>query len=108
METPFVSVVKLIDAEQALDLEEAEQYMDVVQVYSKLGAEKPVEDWKKLVRFNYNLGKDKKFTNDFGYRNYHIEQAVNGNKAKVCFKAKDKDQSIKMITYELEKRKKNG
>lgn len=106
LETPFVSVVKLIDAEQAFDLENAEQYIDVVQVYSKLGAENPKEDWKKLVRFNYNLSKDKKFTNAFGYRNYDIEETVNGNKAKVCFKDKDNDASIKMITYELEKRQK--
>lgn len=104
LETPFVSVVKLIDAEQALDLEEAEQYIDVVQVYSKLGAENPKEDWKKLIRFNYNLGKDKKFTNAFGYRDYDIEESINSNKAKVCFKARDNNAGIKMITYELERR----
>lgn len=106
LETPFVTVVKLIDAEQALHFEEAMQYIDVEQVYSKLGSENPIEDWKTLIRFNNNLGKDKKFSNNFGYYNYNIEETVNRNKASVCFKAKDSNASIKMITYGLEKRQK--
>jgi len=106
LETPFVTVVKLIDAEQALHLEEAMQYIDVEQVYSKLGSENPIEDWKTLIRFNNNLGKDKKFSNNFGYYNYDIEETVNRNNANVCFKAKDNNASIKMITYGLEKRQK--
>ena len=104
LETPFVTVVKLIDAEQALNLEDAKQYIDVVQVYTKLGSENPEEDWEKWMRFKNNLGKDKKFTNAFGYGNYNIEETVNGNNASVCFKAKDDSESIKMITYRLEKR----
>lgn len=106
LETPFVTVVKLIDAEQALDLEDAKQYIDVVQVYTKLGSENPEEDWKKLIMFNNNLGKDKKFTNAFGYRHYDIEETVNGNNAVVSFKAKDTNSTIKKITYGLEKRQK--
>lgn len=106
LKTPFVTVVKLIDAEQALHFEEAMQYIDVEQVYSKLGSENPIEDWKTLIRFNNNLGKDKKFSNNFGYYNYNIEETVNRNKASVCFKAKDNRPSIKMITYGLEKRQK--
>ena len=102
LETPFVTVVKLIDAEQALDLEDAKQYIDVIQVYTKLGSENPEEDWKKLIMFKNNLGKDKKFTNTFGYRNYNIEETVNGNNASVSFK--DDNISIKTITYGLEKR----
>ena len=58
LETPYVSVVKLIDAEQALDLENAKQYIDVRQVYTKFGSENPQEDWEKLIRFKYNLGKE--------------------------------------------------
>lgn len=104
LEIPFVSVVKLIDAEQSLDLENAKQYIDVVQVYTKLGSKNPQEDWEKLIRFNYNLGKDKKFTNNFGYRKYDIEETINGNAASVCFKAKDGNASVKTITYGLEKR----
>jgi hypothetical protein len=104
LETPFVTVVKLIDAEQALHLEEAMQYIDVEEVYSKLGSENPKEDWKKLKRFHYNLGKDKKFTNNFGYGDYDIEETIRGDNASVCFKSKDSTASIKMITYGLEKR----
>jgi hypothetical protein len=106
LETPFVTVVKLKSAEQALNLEDAKQYIDVVQVYAKLGSENPEEDWEKLIRFNYNLGKDKKFTNTFEYGDYDIEETVNGNNANVCFKAKDDSSNIKMITYGLEKRQK--
>lgn len=106
LETPFVAVVKLIDAEQALDLENAKQYIDVVQVYTKFGSKNPQEDWEKLIRFNYNLGKDKKFINNFEYRNYDIEETVNGNNASICFKAKKDSVSIKTITYGLEKRQK--
>ena len=106
LETPFVSVVKLIDAEQALDFETAKQYIDVVQVYSNMGSKNPQEDWEKMLRFNYNLGKDKKFSNNFGYRDYNIEETIHNNKASVCFKAKSETASIKTITYGLEKRQK--
>ena len=106
LETPFVSVVKLIDAAQALDLENAKQYIDIVQVYTKFGSKNPEEDWKKLIRFENNLGKDKKFTNNVGDTNYDIEETVNGNNASVRFKAKSDSASIKTITYGLEKRQK--
>lgn len=106
LETPFVTVVKLIDAEQALHLEDAMQYIDVEQVYSKLGSKNPKGDWEKWVRFKNNLGKDKKFTNAFGYRNYDIEETIRGNNASVRFKSKDDSASIKMITYGLEKQQK--
>ena len=106
LETPFVTVVKLVSAEQCLAFDEAMQYIDVIQVYSKLGSENPIEDWEKLIKFEYNLGKDKKFTNDFKYYNYDIEETVTDNNVVVCFKAKDDNASIKMITYGLEKRQK--
>jgi hypothetical protein len=104
LETPFVTVVKLVSAENTLHFEEAMQYIDVFQVYTKLGSENPEEDWKKLLRFQNNLGKDKKFTNEFGYYNFDIEETVKDNIAQVCFKSKDTNASIKMITYGLEKR----
>jgi hypothetical protein len=106
LETPFVTVVKLKSAEQSLHYEDALQYMDVVQVYSKLRSENPVEDWKQSLKFLYNIGKDKKFTNNFGYYNYDIEETVRGDNASVCFKSKDDNASIKMIIYGLEKRQK--
>lgn len=104
LETPFVTVVKLVSAEQSLAFDEAKQYIDVIQVYSRLGSENPETDWKELLKFQYNLGKDKKFTNDFKYYDYDIEETVTDNNAVVCFKAKDINSSIKKITYGLEKR----
>ena len=65
LETPFVTVVKLVSAEQSLAFEEAIQYIDVIQVYSKLGLENPESDWKRTIKLQYNLGKDKKISNDF-------------------------------------------
>ncbi len=106
LETPFVSVVKLIDAEQALNFEEAKQYIDVVEVFTKLGSKSPQEDWEKWIRFQYYLGKDKKFSNNFGYSNYNIEETIHTNTASVCFKAKSDTANIKIITYGLEKRQK--
>lgn len=48
LETPFVTVAKLIDAERALDLENAKQYIGVVQVYIKFGSRKSVKKIKTL------------------------------------------------------------
>jgi hypothetical protein len=104
LETPFAIVVKLMSAENTLKYEEAKQYIDVVQVYTKLGSENPEEGWKEWLKFQYNLGKDKKFTNEFAYYNYDIKETIRGNNASVCFKNKDKDADIKKIIYELEKR----
>lgn len=104
LETPFVTVVKLIDAEQSIDIDVAMQYMDIVQVYSKLGSENPIEDWKKTIKFNYDIGKDNKFTNNFGYAKYDIEETIKGKNAIVCFNAKDTSSTIKAIIYGLEKR----
>lgn len=107
LETPFVTIVKLIDEEQALNYENALQYIDVVQVYSKLGSTDPVGDWKKVVDFHYKIGKDNKFTNNFGYAKYDIEETINDKKAIVSFKSKDANSSIKAIIYGLEKRQNN-
>lgn len=104
LETPFVTVVKLISAEQSLAFEEAIQYIDVIQVYSKLGLENPEADWKEMIKLQYNLGKDKKLSNNFKYYDYNIEETITENNAVVCFKAKNTNSSIKKITYGLEKR----
>ena len=104
LETPFVTVVKLVSAEQSLAFEEAIQYIDVIQVYSKLGLENPESDWKRTIKLQYNLGKDKKISNDFKYYDYNIEETITENNAVVCFKAMNTNSSIKKITYGLEKR----
>ena len=91
LETPFVTVVKLVSAEQSLAFEEAIQYIDVIQVYSKLGLENPESDWKRTIKLQYNL-------------DYNIEETITENNAVVCFKARNTNSSIKKITYGLEKR----
>ena len=96
-------MVKLISAEQDLFYDEAKQYIDVAQVYTKLGSENPEEDWKQWIKFQYNIGKDKKFSNNFRYFEYNIEENVMGNNASVCFK---NTKINKTITYRLEKRQK--
>ena len=48
--------------------------------------------------------KDKKFSNDFKYYDYNIEETITENNAVVCFKAKNTNSSIKKRTYGLEKR----
>ncbi|MBP5317987.1 MAG: hypothetical protein J6Y77_01095 [Paludibacteraceae bacterium] len=102
LETPFVTVVKLIDAEKSLKFEKAQEYIDVIQVYSKLGSEQPMEDWKKMLTFNYNLGKDKKFNNNFGYYDYDIIEKISGHTAEVLFKSKDPDANLQEIQYTLQ------
>lgn len=104
LQTPFVTVVKLIDAERSLHLNEALEFIDVEQVYSRMGSKNPKEDWEKGLRFLYNLGKDKKFTNNFEYYHYDIEENISENKASIRFIAKDETANIKMISYGLEKR----
>lgn len=106
LDTPFVSVVKLIDAEQSLHFDVAEQYMDVIQVYTRLGSENPYEDWENEMRLRDNLGKDNKFTNNFGYAHYDIEETINGNTARVAFNNQEENPSIKSIIYGLERRNK--
>jgi len=104
LETPFVVVVKLVSAEQDLYFDEAKKYIDIVQVYKKIGSKNPEEDWKKLIKFQYNIGKDKKISNNFGYYQYDIEETILENKAKVCFKRKKDNKKSSEIIYGLERR----
>lgn len=66
MESPLAIVIKLISAESFADFDEARKYINLEKVYSNytdtLSAE---QAWKNQVLFFYNLGKDKKFTNNF-------------------------------------------
>jgi len=102
METPFVTVVKLMSAESSLAFDKAEEYMDVEQVYSKLGSENPEADWKEGYKILHNLSLcDEKVTNVFKYYNYDIEENITGNNAIVFLKDKRDNSSIKYI---LEKR----
>lgn len=102
-ETPFMTVVKLLSAEQRLDYNEAKIYIDVSKVYSKYdGVKNPENEWMKLLQLNYNLGKDKKISNNIDYYKYNIEEVISKKKATVSLIDKDTNKSIKKIVYSLE------
>lgn len=85
------------------DFASAKIYIDVKKVYTtNTDTISPEAAWEKLVMFNYNLSQDKKFTNIFPYHTYDIEEKISGEKAKVSFKSKDSEASIKSIIYHLE------
>lgn len=100
-ETPFMVVVKLKSAEKSLDYDKAMEYIDVNQVYAI--SEDPISDWKKMLKFYFNLGKDKKFSNSFNYSEYIIKEKINDDRAFVIFKGEGKGLT-KEIKYVLENR----
>lgn len=100
-ETPFMIVVKLNSAEESLKYDIALQYMDVDKVYRK--SKDPISDWKKMLLFNYKIGKDPKFTNSFSYHDYIINEKIHHDKAYVSFINKNASP-IKEIKYILENR----
>ncbi|MFQ9317640.1 MAG: hypothetical protein ACLS8C_13925 [Dysgonomonas mossii] len=98
-----MTVVKLLSAEQRLDYNEAKIYIDVSKVYSKYdGVKNPENEWMKLLQLNYNLGKDKKISNNIDYYKYNIEEVISKKKATVSLIDKDTNKSIKKIVYSLE------
>ncbi len=104
-ETPLVSVIKLKSAEAVLNFEEAKKYIDLDKVFEKSPEPRDVEkQWKEMVTFLYNLGNDKKFTNQFKYFNYRISEVIDQPKAQVVFTAINEDSQIKKITYSLDMR----
>lgn len=101
-ESPLATVIKLQSAEALMNLDEAEKYIDVEKVYARYSeSNNPKEEWKKMLSFLYNIGGTNKFTNQFKYFNYDIEQVINESNATVSFISIDKDACIKQITYTL-------
>jgi len=101
-DTPIVTVIKLQSSEASLNFDEAKQYIDVEKVFGKNPESKnPQEEWKEMVTFFYNLGSDKKFTNQFKYFNYNITETIDVSNAKVKFVAINQDSHIKEIIYSL-------
>ena len=102
MESPLATVIKLISAESFADFDEAKKYIDYEKVYSghtdTLSAE---QAWRSQVLFFYNLGKDKKFTNNFKYYNYNIKEEQNEENAEVVFESIHPEDSISKILYIL-------
>lgn len=105
-DTPIVTVIKLQSSEALLNFDEAKQYIDIEKVFGKNPESKnPQEEWKEMVTFFYNLGSDKKFTNQFKYFNYNITETIDVSNAKVKFVAINQDSHIKEIIYSLNKQK---
>jgi hypothetical protein len=102
IESPLAIVIKLISAESLANFDEAKKYIDVEKVYSNgidtLSAE---QAWKNQVLFFCNIGKDKKFTNNFKYYNYIIKEEQKGENAEVVFESIHPEDSISKIVYKL-------
>ena len=65
-DTPTVTVVKLKSAEALMNFEEAKKYIDLQKVFKENPEPQNVEkEWKEVVALFYNMGNDKKFTNQF-------------------------------------------
>jgi outer membrane cobalamin receptor len=107
IESPLAIVIKLISAESFANFDEAKKYIDVKKVYSNdidtLSAE---QAWKSQVLFFYNIGKDKKFTNNFKYYNYLIKEEQKGENAEVVFESIHPEESISKILYTLNRHNK--
>ncbi len=79
VDTPFMTVVKLLASEQNLNYDEARKYIDVNLVYSAYpNSIDPAKEWKELLLFNNNLAKDHKFSNSIDFSKYEIEEVING------------------------------
>lgn len=102
IESPLVTVIKLISAESLADFDEAKKFIDLEKVYSNhpdtLSAE---QAWKNQVLFFYNISKDKKFTNNFKYYDYNIKETKDGDRAKVIFESILPEKVINRIVYDL-------
>lgn len=105
-ETPFMVVVKLNAAQEILDFDKAKQYIDIKAVFSKYPESvNPEKEWKELLRFQYTLGEDKKFTNSFNYSAYDISESVLGKTAKIEFIPSEMPNNRdSRIIYQLELR----
>ena len=102
IESPLAIVIKLISAESLADFDEAKKYIDLEKVYAShpdtLSAE---QAWKSQVLFFYNIGKDKKFTNNFKYYDYIIKEELKEKNAEVVFESIHPEDSISKIVYKL-------
>jgi hypothetical protein len=105
--SPLATVIKLNAAESLMNFDEARKYQDVDKIYGKdTGGDKlSAEDvWKEKLEFFYNLGKDKKFTNQWKYFDYDIVEKITNNTAEVILKSKDQEANLQEIRYKLEMR----
>ncbi|RXM49626.1 MULTISPECIES: hypothetical protein [unclassified Chryseobacterium] len=106
-ETPLITVVKLISAEEQVDFDVARNYININKVYKDIPENKRKSTWEEFVTFKKNLGKDKKFTNSFKYYDYNIRESINENSSKVEFMSTIPSSKIQSIIYHLELEKKH-
>lgn len=100
-ESPLACVIKLHSAEESLSFEIAKKYIDIEKVYEALVTKnKTAEDiWKEYIRFNYSIGKSKKFTNKFLYHKFNIFEIIKKNEGIEKFISTNGKKSI---IYSLE------
>jgi lipoate synthase len=106
-DSPLVSVIKLISSESLGNIDVAKKYIDIESVYSEHinDSINYVELYEKQVKFKSNIDKSGKFTNQFKYYKYNINEVINKSNATVTFI--DNENQIREIIYSLEKRKEN-
>ena len=99
------TIVKFHSAELHSSLQDAQQYIDVNQVYSRVSNENnPMEVWTASVDLKKKLEKmDGKFTGGVLYHQFLIEERIFGSTAEVAFKD-PQDLKVKK-KYVLEKRR---
>lgn len=102
--SPFETIVFFKIAERNLEFKEAQKYMDVESVYSKLDSKNPIKDWKEGNKLLYNINRSKKFTNKFFYASYEIDEKIDHLSAIVYFKEKNRTGNTIDYKYELELR----
>ncbi|WP_316793739.1 hypothetical protein [Pedobacter frigoris] len=102
--SPLVSIIQLQSSENAGEFNEAKKYQDINKLYGKYAEElsvTPEKYWKDIVTASNKLAGDKKFSNQFSYFDYNIEEIVDGNRAKVVFNNKSKLDRVQSIIYDL-------
>lgn len=102
----LATVIKLQSAETLNNLIEAEKYIDLERTFGELAKvekKSSYQLWEDFVNFQYELGKDKKFTNVFTYYDFNIEVEKTKKTYKVIFTYQFADNGLKSIIYKLEK-----
>lgn len=100
--SPFLTVLNYISAASFNDTTEAERYIDIEKVFTPYIDDHNVtarQAWINLLKFQYSLGKDKKFINQFPFYKYSVTELINGNTARIIFISKEDE--MKKIEYEL-------
>jgi len=100
--SPFLTVLNYISAVSFNDTTAAERYIDIEKAFTPYIDEHNAtarQAWINLLKFQYSLGRDKKFTNQFPLYKYSVTELLNGNTARIIFVSKE--DGMKKIEYEL-------